>query len=106
MGAVDGHPTLVIASRWADRIAGLLVPRPDGCVLLLAPCKSVHTFGMASPLDLAFVDREGRVVKAVRAVPPGRVVRCRGSCGVLERQSLPQEMWYRVGEELKICIRD
>lgn len=102
----DGHPTLAIASRWADRIAGLLVSRPDGCVLLLAPCKSVHTFGMASPLDLAFVDREGRVVKTVRAVPPGRVVRCRGSCGVLERQSLPQEMWYRVGEELKICIRD
>ena len=106
MTRLERYPTLVVVSRWTDRIAGLLVPRPEGCVLLLAPCRSVHTFGMAGSLDLAFVDREGRVAKAIRAVPPRRVVRCRGSCGVLERQSLPQEAWYRVGEEIVLCIRD
>jgi uncharacterized protein len=41
---------------------GLLIPR----------CSSVHTFGMRFPLDLVFLDREGKPRSFRRAVPPRR----------------------------------
>ena len=39
--------------------------------LLIAPCRSVHTVGMRVPIDIAFLDREGRVLSTRRAVRPG-----------------------------------
>lgn len=53
---------------------GLLIPR----------CASVHTFGMRFPLDLFFLDGEGRVIAVRRRVPPRRVVWQRGAKAVLE----------------------
>ncbi|HST69769.1 MAG TPA: DUF192 domain-containing protein [Solirubrobacterales bacterium] len=58
----------------ADAGPGLLIPR----------CASVHTFGMRFPLDLFFLDREGRVIAVRRQVPPRRVVWQRGARSVLE----------------------
>jgi uncharacterized protein len=58
----------------ADAGPGLLIPR----------CASVHTFGMRFPLDLYFLDREGRVLSVKRRVPPRRVVWQRGARSVLE----------------------
>jgi hypothetical protein len=37
----------------------------DGA-LVLRPCRQVHTFGMRFPIDVAFCDREGRVVGTYR----------------------------------------
>jgi uncharacterized membrane protein (UPF0127 family) len=37
----------------------------DGA-LVLRPCRQVHTFGMRFPLDVAFCDRDGRVVRVYR----------------------------------------
>jgi len=42
--------------------------------LLLLPCPSVHTFFMRFPIDVAFLDQEGRVVRAFASVPPFRVL--------------------------------
>jgi uncharacterized protein len=58
----------------ADAGPGLLIPR----------CASVHTFGMRFPLDLYFLDREGRVISVRRRVPPRRVVWQRKARSVLE----------------------
>jgi len=54
---------------------GLLGRRslPQGEGLLLTPCSSVHTFFMAFPIDLLFLDREGRVVKAIAGLKPFRL---------------------------------
>ncbi len=41
--------------------------------LLLVPCRNVHTFGMRYPIDLAFLDREGRVLRVVSGLRPGRL---------------------------------
>lgn len=41
--------------------------------LILAPCASVHTAFMRFPIDLAFVDRNGRIVKVAWGVRPWRV---------------------------------
>ena len=41
--------------------------------LLIAPCGSIHTMGMAFAIDVAFLDRQGRVLKLSPQVRPGRL---------------------------------
>ena len=36
-----------------------------GTALILAPCNAIHTWFMRFPIDVAFVRRDGRIVKAV-----------------------------------------
>lgn len=40
--------------------------------LQIAPCKSVHTWFMRFPIDVLYLDRDGKVVKAVPALPSFR----------------------------------
>jgi uncharacterized membrane protein (UPF0127 family) len=47
--------------------------RVDG-VLVLRPCRQVHTFGMKFPIDVAFCDRYGFVLH-LSHMRPGRVSR-------------------------------
>jgi uncharacterized protein len=62
-----------VADGWWSRLRGLLgkPPLQPGEGLMLTPCTSVHMFGMKYPLDVAFLDREGRVVAAYRGLAPG-----------------------------------
>jgi uncharacterized membrane protein (UPF0127 family) len=62
-----------VADGWWSRLRGLLGrPAPaEGEGLLLLPCRSVHMFGMRGALDVAFVDRDGAVIAAYHALPPG-----------------------------------
>ncbi len=64
-----------VAVRRFDRRRGLLgtASLPEGEGLLIRPCRSIHTIGMAYPIDVLFLARDGRVVKAVESVPPGRI---------------------------------
>ncbi len=55
-----------VASGWRDRRRGLLRRDSLEGALVLRPCRWVHTIGMRFPLDVAYVDRDGNVVKAVR----------------------------------------
>lgn len=41
--------------------------------LVIAPCNAVHTFFMRFPIDVLFVDRQGRVMRAARHVPAWRM---------------------------------
>ena len=41
-------------------------------MLVLQPCRQVHTIGMRFPIDVAFCARDGRVLR-VRTMRPGRV---------------------------------
>ena len=43
-------------------------------MLVLRPCRQVHTFGMQFPIDVAFCDRYGFVLH-VATMRPGRVSR-------------------------------
>jgi uncharacterized membrane protein (UPF0127 family) len=40
--------------------------------LHIVPCKSVHCWFMRFPIDVVYVDRQGRVVKTVPALQPFR----------------------------------
>lgn len=94
---------VVVAATWWHRVCGFLCRRPPHCVLLIAPCFSVHTFGMKTPLDIAFFDKEGRVIASYRSVLPRRVVRKRRAYGVLERQASNQQ-WFTEGEEIYLWL--
>lgn len=66
----------VAGNFWA-RLRGLLFgpPLAAGEGLLLTPCNSVHTFGMAYPIDLIFIDSDGKVVALLANTLPGRAIR-------------------------------
>ena len=44
-----------------------------GEALVLVPCGGIHTFWMHFAIDVAFVSKDGRVVKCVHAIPPWRI---------------------------------
>ena len=58
---------VMLADTFWKRLKGLLgtssLPRGHG--LIITPCNSVHTFGMAYPIDVLFVDRNHRIIKIV-----------------------------------------
>ena len=58
-------------------MVGLLGRRhlPTGCGLLIVPSQALHTFGMAFPIDVAFLDKSYKVVGIRRAVRPNRLTR-------------------------------
>ena len=74
------QPPLVVrrAERWFDRLRGLLgsPPPAPGHALLITPCASVHTAFMRYPIDVVFVDRHGRILKVIEALPPWRAAAC------------------------------
>lgn len=67
-----------IAETVADRIKGLLGTSqlPLGCGLLLRPCHSIHTIGMAYAIDVLFLDWDYNVLKVVGDLRPMRAASC------------------------------
>lgn len=57
------------------RTVGLMGRRglPEATGLLIEPCGSVHTSFMRFPIDVVYLDRDGRVVKVVPALKPWRM---------------------------------
>ena len=45
----------------------------DDQALILAPCSSIHTFFMQFAIDVAFMDRDGVVLRVRQALGPWRV---------------------------------
>jgi hypothetical protein len=78
-----------VAATWRSRLLGLALLDHEcaGPGLLIPGCHSVHTFGMRFPLEVIFLDREGRVIEIRRSVPSWRIVRCGGAESVLELPS-------------------
>ena len=68
--------TLEPAFDSATRKRGLLGrdSLPPGHALIIAPSNMVHTFFMRFPIDILFVTRDGRVLKASADVPARRIV--------------------------------
>ncbi len=92
--------------RAADPISrgiGLLLDKTVGPDegLWIDGCSAVHTMMMRATIDLYFLDREKRVLKIARAVPPGKLsVGCRGAKTVLELGTAPHDRAVAVGDRL------
>jgi len=69
-----------------SRRAGLLAyaSLPDGAAMVIAPTSAIHTFFMRFPIDVAFVTRDGRVVKTCSWVKPWRVAAALRAFAVVE----------------------
>lgn len=74
------------ARTWAARRDGLggLTALPDDSGLLIAPCRSVHTFGMRFALDLVWLDGDERVRAVTQDVSPRRLRTDLGARAVIE----------------------
>ena len=78
------------ASTFLSRLVGLLgtTAIADGEGLWIVPCRCVHTLGMRTPIDVAFLDARGIVVGILEGLPPNRVGRIfRDARGALELRS-------------------
>jgi uncharacterized membrane protein (UPF0127 family) len=72
---VAGH--VEVADGVLSRFRGLMFRDhlPEGHGLALRPCSSIHMFFMRFPLDVVFVDGDGRVVRLYENLKPWRMTR-------------------------------
>ncbi|MFB7745591.1 DUF192 domain-containing protein [Streptomyces sp. NPDC001251] len=94
---------LEIATSYRARTRGLLGRDGIEGAILLSPASSVHTFRMRFAIDVAFLDRNLRVL-AVRTMRPGRLsaVRLRAR-HVVEAEAGAMESWgLRAGTQLDV----
>jgi uncharacterized protein len=75
-----------LATSRAARRRGLLGRDSLGATegLLLTPCIAVHTAFMRFPIDVIFIDRNGRAVRVVREVRPWRMTASLRANSVIE----------------------
>lgn len=66
---------VAVADSFRLRLRGLLArpPLQGEQGLLLLECSSVHTAGMGYPIDVAFLDAEGKVVRSIDRLAPWRI---------------------------------
>lgn len=71
---VLAHDALV-ADNPFNRLKGLLGKKEfnKGSALIIRPCNSIHTFFMRFAIDVAFLDSNNKVVKAISNIMPFRI---------------------------------
>jgi len=93
-----------IAESVAERMRGLLgrSALDQGSGMLIAPCRSIHTWCMQFSLDLIFVSSDLHVTRVVRDVRPFRaVLGGRDAWGVIEvEHGWLDEAAVRAGDRL------
>jgi len=57
---------------------------PEAAAMIIAPCSAIHTLFMRFPIDVAFVARDGRVVKVCASVRPWRIAIAFGAFAAIE----------------------
>ena len=93
----------------ASRRRGLLGRRslPEGQAMIIAPSNAVHTFFMQFPIDIAFVSKDGRILKARSAVPARRVTASLRAYAVIEMPAGALERTQTVpGDTLIVVARE
>jgi uncharacterized membrane protein (UPF0127 family) len=96
-----------IAESRSNRRRGLLGRTDLDGALVIRPCRSVHTLGMKFPIDVAFVDADGVVMKTLQMprhrlglpVPKARIV-IEAKAGAFARWGL------RVGDVVEVRDQD
>ena len=77
--AAAGHRVILeraeLAESFLRRLKGLLGRKElaPGRGMVIRPCSSIHTLGMAFPIDVGFADKSGRLCLVVENLPPGKL---------------------------------
>jgi uncharacterized protein len=99
----DVLATAEVADGLADRTKGLLGRTSFEGALVLPRTRSVHTFGMRFPIDVAFCDKEMVVVGVTRLRPWRMSLPRRRGRSVIEAEAGAFERWrLRVGDKLDL----
>ena len=93
--------SVMVASSVPARLRGLLGRRDFRGTLVLAPCNDVHTHGMNAPIDIAFLNANGKVMASYRQVEPGCRLRCACAHATVERYAC-EAAWYEPGERFDL----
>ncbi|MFJ4919711.1 DUF192 domain-containing protein [Streptomyces sp. NPDC088725] len=103
VGGRNDPVALEIAASYGTRRRGLLGREEIEGALLITPCGSVHTFGMRMTIDVAYLDKELKVIY-VHTLKPGRLPRPRlRARHVLESEAGAMERWgIRRGARLRV----
>lgn len=96
--------SLEVAGTAAARVRGLLGRDGIDGGILLPHCRSVHTLGMRFPIDVAFLDRRGKVVAVVAPMRRWRLGRTRfRAAQVLEAEAGAFDRWQlAVGDVVEV----
>jgi hypothetical protein len=99
----DVLASLEVPVRARGRIQGLRGRDDFEGALMLRPCRQIHTFGMRFPVDVAFCDQTGLVLR-IATIPAGRLSRPVWKAGfVVEARAGAFERWnLRPGDQLEI----
>ena len=98
-----------VAEGAAARSRGLLGREglASGEGLWIIPCEAIHTFGMKFSIDLIYLDRQCRVKKIRRNVPPWRLSACLSAHSVIElAASSVREDDLRPGDIVELLSSD
>jgi uncharacterized membrane protein (UPF0127 family) len=92
----------MLATRLSSRLRGLLFSPASNDLMVLLPCHDIHTFGMHYAIDVAFLDSDGTVIRAVRDVVPNKRLKDARAVAVLERCAIPREVWFEEGDHIAL----
>jgi uncharacterized membrane protein (UPF0127 family) len=95
--------TLEVAETLRARTQGLLGRDGVQGAVLLRPARSVHTLRMRFPIDVAFVDRDLRVIRML-TMPPNRLsMPVWKARAVIEAEAGAFRSWgLRLGDQLEV----
>lgn len=92
-----------IAESRSERRRGLLGRDDLDGALVLRPCRWVHTVGMRFPLDVAYLDRDGVVIKTARMQSHRVGVPVLTARTIIEARAGAFARWgLRVGDHIEI----
>ena len=92
-----------VASSFSSRLRGLLGRDGLEGALVLRPARSVHTLGMRFPIDVAFCDRDLRVLSTCTMRPQRMGAPRRRAKVVIEAEAGAFERWgLRAGDQLEL----
>ncbi len=82
----SGQFKVLLAMPFWRQLKGLLGTRrlPAEQGLLLPGCSGIHMFGMRYPLDIIYLDRDGKILKVVAELQPWQISGCLQAAAVLE----------------------
>ena len=100
--------TLLVAFDSRSRRTGLLKHKllPTGHALIIAPCNSIHMFFMKFAIDVAFVAKDGTILKIRQRIRPWRMAASLRAFAAVEFSAgTLEESQTRVGDVL-IVVRN
>ncbi len=96
-----------VATTRRERRRGLTGRDSFEGALVLERCRWIHTFGMRFPIDVAYLDAAGIVLKTASMQPNRPAAPVRHAAAVIEAEAGAFERWgLHVGDQIEIRTDD